>query len=285
MILFDKLGLAQKSPTNPFKVLHCKFEYASACEYSFVGISNYFMDPGKVNKAFYLAVPNLEISFERVKETAKNIVESISKDLTKDNNMIIFNILSRAYFLYKKYLIAIKKFIALKQYYNKNIKDKEEFKNLQFKEIEENKNYLELLKNEKKIDLEIHQNLDFYNLIKGIAIETLKIPNISDEKLLLPIIENNIERNFGGISYEIDIDFDLEKKDILDDIKVIKNILEEKIPQTPKNKKDKQDKNEENLIKVSSKYLFKKIYNIACPIEQKGLSKQYQIKENNIDKI
>ena len=110
MILFDKLGLAQKSSTNPLKVLHCKLEYAGKSEgESFVGISNNFLDPSKIKRAFNLYVPNLESNIDRIKETAKSIVESISEDLTKDNNMAIFSILSRAYFLYKNYIIFIKK--------------------------------------------------------------------------------------------------------------------------------------------------------------------------------
>ena len=90
--------------------MHCKLEYAGKSEgESFVGISNNFLDPSKIKRAFNLYVPNLESNIDRIKETAKSIVESISEDLTKDNNMAIFSILSRAYFLYKNYIIFIKK--------------------------------------------------------------------------------------------------------------------------------------------------------------------------------
>jgi len=55
MILFDELGLAEKAPTNPLKVLHSKLEYdgknKDAC---FIGISNYSLDAAKINRALSL---------------------------------------------------------------------------------------------------------------------------------------------------------------------------------------------------------------------------------------
>ena len=57
--LFDELGLVEKSPKNPLKVLHHKLEYDGKTEgLIFVGISNYTLDAAKVNRAFYLAMPN-----------------------------------------------------------------------------------------------------------------------------------------------------------------------------------------------------------------------------------
>ena len=45
MILFDELGLSEKSKTNPLKVLHSKLEYGGKKDgVSFVGISNYSLD-------------------------------------------------------------------------------------------------------------------------------------------------------------------------------------------------------------------------------------------------
>ena len=61
MILFDELGLAEKSESNPLKVLHSKLEYVGNEEgVSFFVISNYSLDAAKVNKAMNLSVPNLE---------------------------------------------------------------------------------------------------------------------------------------------------------------------------------------------------------------------------------
>ena len=49
MVLFDELGLAEKSPTNPLKVLHSKLEYDGKNEgVCFIGISNYSLDAAKI---------------------------------------------------------------------------------------------------------------------------------------------------------------------------------------------------------------------------------------------
>jgi energy-coupling factor transporter ATP-binding protein EcfA2 len=114
MILFDNLGLAEKSESNPLKVLHYKFEYTrNEKEVCFIGISNYTLDVDKMNRAINLSVPNLEEKIDQLISTSLNIVESISEDL---NDTKIFEILSRTYYEYKKKLILIKELIALKQY-------------------------------------------------------------------------------------------------------------------------------------------------------------------------
>ena len=206
MILFDELGLAEKAPTNPLKVLHSKLEYDRKNEgVCFIGISNYSLDAAKINRALCLSVPNLEDKLDQLKSTSKSIVKSISEDIPQDT--LIFNILSRAYNLYKHYLNFIKKMMVLKQY--TKIKDKEQLQGKNFKEIEAEKDFINLLKREKRIKSEFHGNGDFYNIIKGVAKEGSKLNNIVDEVQIVPIINNYIEKNFGGISYEIDIDFNL----------------------------------------------------------------------------
>ena len=75
MILFDELGLAEKSPSNPLKVLHSKLEYGGKTEGAcFIGISNYSLDAAKVNRALNLSVPNVEDKLDQLKSTAKNII-------------------------------------------------------------------------------------------------------------------------------------------------------------------------------------------------------------------
>ena len=117
MILFDELGLAEKSESNPLKVIHSKIEYKGKTEGEpcFIGISNYSLDAAKTNRALNLSVPNLEDKLDQLKETAKSIVKSISiDDIYQDNS--IFDLLSRAYSDYKAILIFIKQLIVLKQY-------------------------------------------------------------------------------------------------------------------------------------------------------------------------
>ena len=279
MILFDELGLAEKAPTNPLKVLHHKLEYDGKKEgVCFIGISNYSLDAAKINRALSLSVPNLEEQLDQLKSTSKSIVESISKDIAKNTTkFFIFNIISRAYQLYKYYLNFIKKLVVLKKVIEKN----PELKGKDLKEIENLKVYKDEFKKENNIKTEFHGNRDFYNIIKGVAIEGAKLNDISEENAIKPIIENYIERNFGGISYEIDIDFSIQIPDKKEEVKILKeNILKEKI----NNNKDSQD----TAIKFTSVYLFKKIYNQACTYEEIKLEKlkgvSYQLKEDQMNK-
>ena len=137
-IFFDELGLAEKSKSNPLKVIHNKLEYTGKTEGTcFIGISNYSLSIAKANRALSLSVPNIEDKLDQLIHTSKSIVESISGDIYKDN--LIFNIISRAYERYKYYLYFIKKLVVLKQYIkNKNIKGKI------FREIETEQEYISL---------------------------------------------------------------------------------------------------------------------------------------------
>ena len=287
MILFDELGLAEKSPSNPLKVLHSKLEYDGKKEgVCFIGISNYSLDAAKINRALSLSVPNLEEKLEQLKTTSKSIVKSISEDISKEpGKILIFNILSRAYQLYKYFLSFIKKLVVLKQYVNNG----GEYRDKDLNEIERQDSYKKLIKEEENIKTEFHGNRDFYNIIKGVAIEGSKLNNITDENQIIPIIENYIERNFGGVTYEIDINFDLVTNDIKEDMNTLKNgILKEKIPIIRRKKKDI-NKEQEEVIKVPSVYLFKKIYNEACNLEksaddEKITGSVYKIKDDHIDK-
>ena len=61
MILFDELGLAERSKYNPLKALHGHLEFdGNGKDISFVGISNWTLDAAKVNRALSLSVPDLE---------------------------------------------------------------------------------------------------------------------------------------------------------------------------------------------------------------------------------
>ena len=281
MILFDELGLAERAPTNPLKVLHTKLEYDGKTEgVCFIGISNYSLDAAKVNRTLSLSVPNLEEKIDQLKATAKSIVASISEDISKERSkLVIFNILSRSYHLYKRYLIFIKKLMALKKF----IENHKEFKGKDFKEIEIQPDFKKELKQEKNIKTEFHGNRDFYNIIKGVAIEGSKLNNILIEKDIIPIINSFIERNFGGITYEIDIDFSIQINDKKEEMAKLKEILKGKISNKKNNNKEK-DKG------VTSVYLFKKIYNEACSDENYKNENEnikgdnYKIKDENVNK-
>jgi hypothetical protein len=288
MVLFDELGLAERSESNPLKVLHHKLEYTGKEEdISFVGISNYSLDAAKVNRALVLTVPDLDQKIDDLIETSCNIVESISEKL---KNEPIFKIISNTYFKYKEELQIIKELVVYKQYVsimekpgiglllksknnqaeapsengtiisgisdNPDInKDTEEKTNQrekrQFDEIKKEKIFKDLFKKDDKIKKDFHGNRDFYNIIKGIAIELGKLGDTNDEEKV-PIIIKYIERNIGGIEYEIDIDFKLVTDDIGKRIRTIKGILDDY------DWPDKENK------KVNSVFLFKKLYNLVC---------------------
>ena len=58
MILFDELGLAERSKYNPLKVLHSKLEYDGSNEgISFIGISNWTLNNvSKINRVLSLSL-------------------------------------------------------------------------------------------------------------------------------------------------------------------------------------------------------------------------------------
>ena len=306
MILFDELGLAEQSKTNPLKVLHNKLEYDGKKKGTcFIGISNYSLDAAKVNRALSLSVPNLEDKLDQLKQTADSIVKSIFSDDINSNNFL-FNILARAYYDYKHWLNFIKELTVLKQYLEdhkkKGTKDSKEIKrdeqtsskqhseddkNIEkkdFKEIKRDEKFIKLLKKDRKIKTEFHGNRDFYSLIKGVAIEVSQL-NKLEENVIVRIINHIIERNFGGITYDIDIDFNFVLDDLKKDLGILKGkILNEKLEKKldGNNEDDGDDKEKENnKIKVTSVFLFKKIYNEACSLEKQ---ETYQIKKHNLVK-
>ena len=266
MILFDELGLSEKSPKNPLKVLHHKLEYDGKNDgVCFVGISNYTLDAAKVNRALFLSVPNLEDMVDEVQRTAISIAQNISPELTTDKDKIlIFDLLSNAYCNYKEFLVNIKKHTVLLEFFKKHTDLKNKKKNL--KEIEDSYgDYRILFNKDKKVKTEFHGNRDFYNIIKSVALDCSKLSNFS-EKDIVSIIESYIERNFGGIYYVIENSFDYKLKDT-----DFENIFYEVLG-TKFNSKEKN-------IEVSSVYIFKNIYNLAC--ENKD---NYKI-QNIVDKF
>ena len=309
MILFDELGLAERSKSNPLKVLHSKLEYSGKEEgISFVGISNYTLDAAKVNRALVLSVPDLDRELGDLISTSRNIVKSIDID-EKLKDEKIFEIISKTYFSYKKILEIFKELIVYKKYLkekyipknekenNKTSKEDQEEENKSISNIEEktktSNNYIKyekntfesikteklfknLFKKENKLRKDFHGNRDFYNLIKGIAYELVE-KGATTDKEKVPIIIKYIERNLGGIKYEIDIDFDnipdgIEKEEV----ELIENII-----------KDFDLTYKENIVNLDSVYLFKRLYNKECEkIDPKSnlMIEKKIIKEYNLNK-
>ena len=286
LALFDELGLAERSKENPLKVLHSKLEYDGKDKnVGFIGISNYSLDAAKINRALVLTVPDLDGQLDELKETSSNIVDSISPKL-KDH--IIFEILSHTYFKYKKLLQTIKELMVYKKNANQmnnfttnnqipdnkvenfnstltinsdGIKDKKK-EIREFDAIKSSKEFKKLLLKEKAIQKDFHGNRDFYSLIRGIANDLAKLGDSSD-KQKVEIIIKYIERNFGGIKYEINIDYNLNFGDKIEEI----------LSDCETFKKDKP-------FEVSSVFIFKKLYNLSCK-EKSSSNLQIDEKKTN----
>ena len=122
-----------------------------------------------------------------------------------------------------------------------------------FSEINENEEFQKIYNKENKINCDFHGNRDFYYLIKGVANEINNNDNIGkDGEKVTEIIENYIERNFGGMDIDVDIDTDMVfySTSFTNIKKIMKNI---------------NSKHKKKII--SSVEFIKIIYNICCKKE------------------
>ena len=284
MLLFDELGLAERSKYNPLKVLHAKLDdyftehkniNSNANDdqiVDFVGITNWNLDAAKLNRALSLSVPDLDEDLEDAQETASSIANSFNvnfaekkndnssndnaNETNKDNNIEIFgDLLPKVYYYYKNALKDLKKLTVKNQYINKH-QDK---KGKMLGEIENENEFKEMLLNENKIKIDFHGNRDFFYLIKGVARELNETNEIENGKSVANVIEKYIERNFGGMEIELDID----ENDIDENNKYLKNIIELK------------------TRKLTSVEFFKCIYNtfVESQIEKNENYRDYKIEK------
>ena len=288
MLLFDELGLAERSIYNPLKVLHNKLdEYFNEHmnlydnnkqKVDFIGITNWNLDAAKLNRALSLSVPDLDEDIDDLRETSITIANSYNSNFAEkkrssndsknenknefdneDDVQIFEELLPKVYSKYKETLKYLKKLTA------KNIYKKEYKKDKPLTEIETEKEFKIILSKEKKIKVDFHGNRDFFNLIKGVARELSETNEIEDSKSVVNLIEKYIERNFGGMEIEIDID----QKDIEDGQKYLGNIKELK---------------KKNITSVK---FFKCIYNTFVEEKSEKIEKyrNYNIKEIDDYKI
>ena len=288
MLLFDELGLAERSKSNPLKVLHSKLdEYFSeynktknnSTKVCFIGITNWGLDAAKLNRAFSLSVPDLDENIDDLEETSITIAQSYNEYFAEKNNkneqkeneennkdnietpknkiQVFEKLLPHSYYNYKKALKDLKLLIAKKTY---DLKFKGNNKKLDI--IKNEKEFQEILMNEKKINIDFHGNRDFFYLIKGVAKKLSETNEIDDAKSVVEAIEKYIERNFGGMDIEIDInENDIEQLNS----SFVSYLIE-------KNKNEK---------KISSVKFFKSIYNsfIESDENYKNIYKDYIIKQ------
>ena len=201
LVFFDEMGLAERSSNNPLKVIHYLLEKDQEESVPFLGISNWKLDASKINRALNLSITDYDI--EDLEETALSIAEALNSKLSSD---------------YKEF------FENLARTYN---------------------NYIISNRNSTQENRDFHGNRDFYNLIKNAMRELIEKKNTFnknfekiEEKILIRIGIDSLERNFGGLEDSIitikkifrevhgfDESFYLGKNDsILENIK--KNLLD-----------------------------------------------------------
>ena len=91
LILFDRLGLAQRSKNIPLKIFNFELDNLIQDDISFVGISDYSLDTQKLPRVQVLSVPDLCNSLDELVKTTNIIVENISPKLKYNK---VFKILS-----------------------------------------------------------------------------------------------------------------------------------------------------------------------------------------------
>jgi len=84
-IIFDEMGLSEISENNPLKVLHSELEPEDP-KISFIGMSNWRLDMSKMNRAAFIAQPDidelsLKDTMERlfVKYPRKNVFDKVKE--------------------------------------------------------------------------------------------------------------------------------------------------------------------------------------------------------------
>ena len=276
MILFDELGLAERSKTNPLNSLNSLLEkYEKEKRICFIGISNSPLDEATINRSWLLSIPDLDKNFDKLNKISISIAESFS---LRFKSLNVFEILSRTYLEYKKQIQFIKELIVFKKYINERIENNNFNKieldeekghssssfnssntndsdnpKIYYKLIIRSKEFQDLMKKEDKIKSNFHGIIDFYNFIKGIANDLIKSKYYNNYNEIVTVITRHIERNFGGIIYEFDLDIDIKDDEIIHIVKSIKNLL----------KKYNLYK-ESKMVKINSVLLFKILYNLQC---------------------
>ena len=177
LIYFDEMGLAEISINNPLKVIHSELEYDDNKEkVAFIGISNWPLDASKMNRGIHLSIT--ESDMDDLVYTALEIAKSYDLRLVQDYKDY-FEKLATTYFEYKEKMKSAPYEFEIK--INKNTK-------------------------------EFHGKRDFYHLIK-IASKLLIKNNFPKGNYEIEnILNESIERNFGGLENSIKIFKHLFKK-------------------------------------------------------------------------
>ena len=248
MILFDELGLAERSKYNPLKALHSHLDFdGNKKGVSFVGISNWILDAAKLNRALCLSVPDLDDNLNDVKSTCISIAESINFEFA--NKPIFEKILPNVYFNFKDYLKVLKILTVYKQY------ELQRYKVILYK-YRDNEKFQDIFQNEDKFNI-------FFQKRKEIKEEEYK--KIFEYETFKKF-KNNIrkfieeEEEQEEKIQEIKKKLNEEKQDYFNEIKEEEKYEEKKENNNKiKEKEEKKEKQDKNKSIIESKE-FKKLY-------------------------
>ena len=188
LVFFDKMGLAEHSLNNPFKLINYELDNNEKDDkISFVGESNFILNVSKINRGILLSIPIPDE--EDLKITALSIAKSYNKKIC-ENNKDLFLALSSSFFEYKE---------IMKKNYNKN-KDFHGFRDFYYlmktgmiqlmKRIEKNLNFL--------IDDQIKEEIGISSLernFSGLEFKSNKGINITS----LEIIKKCFKKRYPNI--------------------------------------------------------------------------------------
>ena len=256
LIIFDNIGIKHELNYETKNV-------------NYIRISNDINDIfnySELNKGLALLVQNIVDKYDDAIDTCKHIADNIKKDLSKNE---IFDIIPRTYITYMNTLKLIQDLEVCKKLISET-DENTDFKKKEFSVLKNSEKFIEikLSKKIKLIKTDFHGYRDLLSLIEGISKEFAKIYNMSQkEEVIMNIVDEYIERNFGGIDYEFDIDLELTFDDIYNEFNLIREILNEFTNR----------KNEKIII--NSAVLFKKLYNVKA--YEKFKSNKYKIINNN----
>ena len=176
LIIFDEIGLAENSPSNPLKILHSLFDYSINDKLCFVGISNWALDASKMSRVLYLARP--EPNLEDLILTGKTLYNSmknnsvVKKSFNSYREMELIVILSKVYYTFK----------------------------LSFTNNGNSGNCSSSASS--NINEDFYGIRDYYSLIKKVVYDLTT--NEDKETPLKRIMKTSLCRNFGGIDGKIE---------------------------------------------------------------------------------
>jgi len=150
-----------------------EYDY-NAIKLAFIGVSNWPFDASKMNRGIHLSIP--EPNKEDLTKTSIAIAESFDIRLTQDY-MKYFEYLANTYFDYKKEL--------------RNSPEK-----FEINPIDSSSNIINNMK-------EFHGTRDFYYLIKIVCKLFIENGFTNDQDKIYSILNESIERNFGGLDNSI----------------------------------------------------------------------------------